>query len=113
MHWQAGAAGALALSTGAPATLIGVMVAAALIPPLVVTGMLTALGNYKGALGTLQLLSVNLISINLAGVLTFLAVGICPGSEDDLSKARILATLSVVVWLVLLAALTILIVSNT
>ncbi len=108
----AGAAGALALSTGAPATLIGVMVAAALMPPLVVTGMLSALGNYSGALGALQLLGVNLISINLAGILTFLAVGIRPGSKDDVTRARILVTLAVVVWIILLAALTILIVSN-
>lgn len=88
------------------------MVAAALMPPLVVTGMLIAHGNYIGVLGALQLLAVNLISINLAGVLTFLAVGIRPGSEDDVTKARILATLTVVVWIVLLAALTVLIVSN-
>ncbi len=108
----AGAAGALALSTGAPATLIGVMVAAALMPPLVVTGMLSALGNYSGALGALQLLAVNLISINLAGVLTFLAMGIRPGSEDDVSKARILTTLALVVWILLLAVLTVLIVSK-
>ena len=108
----AGAAGALALSTGAPATLIGVMVAAALMPPLVVTGMLSALGDYSGALGALQLLGVNLISINLAGVLTFLAVGIRPGSRDDVTRARILVTLAVVVWIILLTAVTILIVSN-
>ena len=108
----AGAAGALALSTGAPATLIGVMVAAALMPPLVVTGMLSALGDYSGALGALQLLAVNLISINLAGVLTFLAMGIRPGSRDDVTKARILVTLTVVVWIILLASLTVLIISN-
>jgi len=108
----AGAAGALALSTGAPATLIGVMVAAALMPPLVVIGMLITLGNYSGALGAFQLLAVNLISINLAGVLTFLAVGIRPGSRDEVSKARILSTLAVIVWIILLAALTALIVSN-
>ncbi len=108
----AGAAGALALSTGAPATLIGVMVAAALMPPLVVTGMLSALGDYSGALGALQLLAVNLISINLAGVLTFLCVGIRPGSRDDVTKARILVTLVVVVWIILLASLTVLIISN-
>lgn len=108
----AGAAGALALSTGAPATLIGVMVAAALMPPLVVTGMLVAIGNYSGALGALQLLAVNLISINLAGVITFLAVGIRPGSKDDVSKARMLATLSVVVWFVLLSILTMFILSS-
>ena len=108
----AGAAGALALSTGAPATLIGVMVAAALMPPLVVTGMLTALGNYSGALGALQLLAVNLISINLAGVLTFLAMGIRPGSRCDVNRARALTTMAVIVWLILLAALTYLILSS-
>jgi uncharacterized hydrophobic protein (TIGR00341 family) len=108
----AGAAGALALSTGAPATLIGVMVAAALMPPLVVTGMLTALGDYSGALGSLQLLAVNLISINLAGVLTFLAMGIRPGSAEDVNKARVLTSTALFVWLALLAALTYLIVTN-
>jgi len=102
----AGVAGALALSTGAPATLIGVMVA------LVTAGMLTALGSYSAALGALGLLGVNLISINLAGVLTFLAMGIRPGSKDDVNKARILATLSVAVWITLLAVLTIIILSN-
>ncbi len=108
----AGAAGALALSTGAPATLIGVMVAAALMPPLVVTGMLVALGDYSSALGALQLLAVNLISINLSGVLTFIMMGIRPGSEGNLNKARMLTTGAVIIWLVILTALTVLIVSN-
>ncbi len=109
----AGAAGALALSTGAPATLIGVMVAAALIPPLVVTGMLAALGEYTRALGSLQLLGVNLISINLAGILTFLAVGIRPGSEENVTRARVLITLALMVWIALLVALAFLILSGT
>lgn len=109
----AGAAGALALSTGAPATLIGVMVAAALMPPLVVTGMLTALGEYSCALGALQLLGVNLISINLAGILIFLAMGVRPGSEDDVTRARVLVTLALMVWIALLVALAFLILSGT
>ena len=108
----AGAAGALALSTGAPATLIGVMVAAALMPPLVVTGMLTALGEYTGALGSLQLLAVNLISINLAGILTFLALGIRPGSREDVPKARVLVTLALMVWIALLVVLGLLMLSG-
>ncbi len=102
----AGAAGALALSTGAPATLIGVMVATALMPPLVVTGMLLAIGDFTGALGSLQLLGVNLISINLAWILTFLAMGFRPGSREDISRARVLVTLSLVVWIALLVFLT-------
>jgi hypothetical protein len=39
-------------------------------------------------------------------------MGIRPGSKDNVKKARILATLAVAVWLVLLAVLTVLIVSN-
>ena len=108
----AGAAGALALSTGAPATLIGVMVAAALMPPLVVAGLLGAMGDISGALRAGQLLAVNLISINLAGVVTFLAVGIRPDSEDDAGRARKTATVAVVVWVLLLTVLTFLIVTG-
>ncbi|MBN2586221.1 MAG: TIGR00341 family protein, partial [Candidatus Fermentibacteraceae bacterium] len=108
----AGAAGALALSTGAPATLIGVMVATALMPPLVVTGMLTALGLYSAAFGSLQLLAVNLISINLAGVLTFLVMGFRPGSREDVTKAKVLVTLALMVWIAMLITLTLLILSS-
>jgi uncharacterized hydrophobic protein (TIGR00341 family) len=102
----AGAAGALALSTGAPSALIGVMVATALMPPLVVTGMLLAIGDVAGAMGSLQLLGVNLISINLAGILTFLAMGFRPGSREDVTKARVLVTMALVIWIALLVFLT-------
>lgn len=106
----AGAAGAIALSTGAPSTLIGVMVATALMPPLVVTGMLYATGDIPGALGSLQLLAANLISINLAGIITFLAMGFGPGSREDVSRARTLVTLALLVWLALLVVLILLMV---
>lgn len=109
----AGAAGALALSTGAPSILIGVMVAAALMPPLVVTGILAALGDTRGAIAALQLLAVNLISINLSGILTFLAMGVRPGTRGEMTRARILTITALVLWIVLLSGLTLLILSSS
>jgi len=104
------AAGAIALSTGVPSTLIGVMVATALMPPLVVTGMLYALGEMQGAIGSLQLLAENLISVNLAGILTFLVMGFRPGYREGVPRARTLVTLALLVWLALLVVLILLIV---
>lgn len=99
----AGAAGALALSTGASSTLIGVMMATALMPPLVVTGILAAAGEFSGAVGAARFLAVNLISINLSGIVTFLAVGVRPWSRLEASRARMLVALALVFWLLLLA----------
>jgi uncharacterized hydrophobic protein (TIGR00341 family) len=73
-----GCSGALAFTTGLPGTLIGVMVAVALLPPTVTCGMLLGAGFYHNALSTLLLLLTNIICINLAGVATFLAQGIRP-----------------------------------
>jgi uncharacterized membrane protein len=74
--------------------------------------MLAALGNYTGALGALQLLAVNLISINLAGILTFLAMGFRPGSREEVTKARVLISLALMVWIAGLITITLLILSH-
>jgi len=58
-----GAAGALSFTSYAPAVLIGVAVAVALMPPLVVFGLLLGAGNYSLAFGALSLFLANLISI--------------------------------------------------
>ena len=63
-----GAAGALSFTSAAPAVLIGVAVAVALMPPLVVFGLLLGAGYYSLALGALFLFLANFISVNLAGV---------------------------------------------
>ena len=62
-----GCAGALAFTTGVSATLIGVMVAVALLPPLVTFGLLLGGGHPAPAMGALSLFLVNLICVNLAG----------------------------------------------
>jgi uncharacterized hydrophobic protein (TIGR00341 family) len=102
-----GSAGALAFTTGISATLIGVMVAVALLPPLVTSGLLLGGGHPALASGAFSLFLVNLICVNLAGVTTFVLQGIKPTSwweKDRAVKAtRIAIALSVVLLAVLVS----------
>ena len=104
-----GAAGALSFTSAAPAVLIGVAVAVALMPPLVVFGLLLGAGKYSLALGALFLFLANFISVNLAGVATFLAQGIEPRTWWEAKKAKRATLLAIVGWALLLAILVILI----
>jgi uncharacterized hydrophobic protein (TIGR00341 family) len=100
-----GAAGALAFTTGVSATLIGVMVAVALLPPLVTFGLLLGSGHPALATGALSLFLMNLICINLAGVTTFLVQGIRPATWWEKDRAATATRIAIVLWAVLLAAL--------
>ena len=66
----AGAAGAYGLMTKGPTSLIGVMIAAALIPAAATVGIAAAWGQYRIALGSLLLLLLSLILINVAAFAT-------------------------------------------
>ena len=101
----AGSAGTLALTTGAPTALIGVMVAVALLPPLVMLGMLLGAGLLEPARGALMLLLANLICINLSGVLTFILTGVRPGRWYESRRASRAVRISIVIWLALLVLL--------
>ena len=100
-----GSAGALAFTTGVPAALIGVMVAVALLPPLVVLGMLLGSGFTDQAFGSLLLLLTNLICVNLAGVITFLIQGIRPVTWWETDRAKKATRIALVMWVLLLSAL--------
>ncbi|MCD4706174.1 MAG: TIGR00341 family protein [Candidatus Sabulitectum sp.] len=65
-----GAAGAIALCTGGSSTLIGVMVAVALMPPLVTAGLLWG-GGHSGWQGGLSLFALNLACIVVSGSVVF------------------------------------------
>ena len=104
-----GAAGALSFTSATPAVLIGVAVAVALMPPLVVFGLLLGAGYYSLALGAFFLFLANLISVNLAGVATFLSQGIEPRTWWDAKKAKRATVLAIVGWAILLAILMIII----
>lgn len=106
----AGSAGALAFTTGLPASLIGVMVAVALLPPLVAAGLLVGSGNTALAARAFVLLATNVACINLAGVVTFLAKGVRPRSIWDEDKAKKGTRLAIAFWLMMIFILTFLIV---
>lgn len=63
----AGAAGAYGLATKGEVTIVGVMIAAALIPTAAAVGIGIAWGNVVLAIGALLLLVVTMIAINVAG----------------------------------------------
>ena len=99
---SSGVVAALSFTTGTLTSLAGVMVAVSLLPPLVVFGMLMGAGFWSMAQMALLLFTVNLISINLAGVVTFLAQKISPRTSWEMYKAKFLTGLAVFVWFALL-----------
>lgn len=106
----AGAAGTLAFTRGIAGAVIGVMVAVALLPPLVSMGLLLGDGLWAPALGAFLLTAGNFISINLAGVVTFLLQGIQPRTWWDTERARRAALWAAILWAVLLVALAVILV---
>ena len=105
-----GSAGALFLTIGVSTALVGVMLAVALLPPLVTFGLLIGSGNFDLSIDALLLFLTNLICVNLAGVLTFVAQGVWPRSWWEASKARKLTLVAISIWCVLLVLLTALII---
>jgi len=105
LAFASGAAGVLAFTSGGHLSLIGVMVAVALMPPLVTAGLL--FGNNLTALGlkALELAFANVICINLAGIVTFSLQGIRPATWWEKSKAGKAKQSALVAWVVLLALL--------
>jgi uncharacterized hydrophobic protein (TIGR00341 family) len=105
----AGSAAALSFTTGVLSALIGVMVAVALLPPIVILGMLIGSGRWEMALGALLLLLTNLICINLAGVVTFLARGIRPLTWWEAKEAKKATRKAIAIWTLLLLLLVVVI----
>ena len=101
----AGAAAALFFSLGVGTALVGVTVAAALLPPLVVTGLLLGAGDFGLASQSLLLLVSNLIGINLAGTAVFIWKGVWPSSWWEEKKAKRTALSALVIWVALFLVL--------
>jgi uncharacterized hydrophobic protein (TIGR00341 family) len=101
----AGSAGSLAYTTGLPTAIIGVMVAVALLPPLVATGLLLGAGQEQLAAGSAVLVLVNITCVSLAAVGTFLVRRVRPRTWWEAEKAKKATRLAVVSWLALLAVL--------
>ncbi|WP_227380564.1 TIGR00341 family protein [Haladaptatus halobius] len=84
----AGIAGALSLSTGVSTALVGVMIAAALIPPIALVGIGIAWGLPVVVFGSSILVLVNVLSINLAALLVLWYQGYRPEQWFKRSEAQ-------------------------
>lgn len=82
-----GFAGVISLISIEAATLVGVMVAAALVPPLVMGGLFVGAGMYKDALNALLLYSINIVCLNLSGIITFYFAGLRPARWWEQERA--------------------------
>ena len=94
----AGAAGALAITRGGQAGLVGVMVAVALLPPLVATGLFLGAGYVMEAMAAGLLTVTNVVSLNLAAVCTFLILGVWPRHWRDVEQARASTRIALTLW---------------
>jgi len=100
-----GAAGILSLTTGLSSTLVGVMVAVAILPPTATVGLMLASQNYKFALGAGLLLAVNVVSVNLAAKLVLMLKGLKPRTWLEKEKARQSILAYIIFWAVSLLIL--------
>jgi uncharacterized hydrophobic protein (TIGR00341 family) len=100
-----GAAGIITVTLGVPTSLVGVMVALSLLPPLNACGLFLGAAMFPEAGGAALLFAANIICLNLAGVGTFLIQGVRPLSWYEKERAKKATIQAAVVWTVLLAAL--------
>jgi len=95
----AGAAAAFGLTTKGPTSLIGVMIAAALIPAAATSGIAIVWSEPRVAVGSVLLLVATVVLINLGAFGVLLAMGYCPdssgwlfGSASGRQKAVVVST---------------------
>jgi uncharacterized hydrophobic protein (TIGR00341 family) len=91
-----GTAGALSILNRLPGSLVGVMVAVALLPPTVVLGMTIGSAMWQEAYGSMLLLMGNINSVILAAIMVFSLSGIRPVKWNEVEKARTSRKLSIV-----------------
>lgn len=105
-----GAAAVLSLTTGLSSTLVGVMVAVALLPPATAMGITLGSGDLGLATGAALLLAINIVCLNLAAKLVFILQGIAPRTWLEKTKAKRAMLTYLVVWALSLGILIVLIV---
>lgn len=105
----AGIAGVLSFTRGISAAVIGVMVAVALLPPLVATGLYLGAGETDLALGAAILTITYVICFNLSGVVTLLVQGVTPKSWSEKRNETRFSPYAVVLWVLLLLGMAVII----
>ncbi len=100
-----GAAAALSVTTGLSSTLVGVMVAVALLPPAATVGIMIAARRPDLAAGAAMLLIANIACVNLAAQVVFLVKGIKPRTWAERKSARRAVAVNLATWIFLIAIL--------
>jgi len=87
----------------------GVMVAVALLPPLMLFGLVLGNGQLQVSLNALLLFATNVVCLNISAVAMFFIQGVRPNSWWKAEQAKKQTRIAIAVWLALLAVLSILI----
>ena len=104
-----GLAGGIAMSSNVPGILVGVAIAAALVPPTAVTGIGLALGNFDIFNQALVLTASNVIGLILGMMIIFFVKNITPRKyhQKEKGKKYIIITISLfIIMSVIVAVLT-------
>lgn len=107
---MSGAAGALAILRNASASFVGVMVAVALLPPLIKSGLLAGEGYWLYSLYAFLIFIANTICVNVASIITFFLSGIRPKYWWEKKKAKKYTYNAFLIWMTLLIILVMIIV---
>ena len=100
-----GFSGAVSVISGQGSTLVGVMVAAALLPPLMRAGLLIGGREFAYAANSFLIFGANIICLNIAGIVTFYLAGIRPGRWWDKEQAKRKTRTAFMIWTIALLLL--------
>lgn len=103
-----GLAGGIAMSSDIPGILVGVAIAAALVPPAVVTGISIAMLDFNMFINSLTLTVANILGLVLGTMIVFFALGITPRKYHEQEQAKKYQSYTIVVFIVMSVVLGIL-----
>lgn len=92
-----GVAGGLAMITAIPEIIVGVAIAAALIPPAAVTGIGLGIGSLDIAFSAFLILVSNIIGLVIGFMITFLIKRITPRLYDEKMKAKRIVKMNIII----------------
>ena len=100
-----GLAGGIAMSSDIPGILVGVAIAAALVPPAVVTGISLAMLDYDMLINSLTLTIANVLGLVLGTMIVFYAIGITPRKYHEKEQAKKYQSYTIVLFVGMSVAL--------
>ncbi len=103
-----GLAGGIAISSDIPGILVGVAIAAALVPPAVVTGISVAMLDLDMFVNSLTLTVANILGLILGTMVVFYALGLTPRKFHEQDQAKKYRAYTILVFIGLSVSLGIL-----